>query len=240
MSPEFGSVWLWPLGSDSTTCQASVLIIFLALQSLGAATNSCQGQCHRTAQVQLLLSSTVCPPISLIPRTHFGPPDLFNHLHKKSTHLIYFLQRLILMWSEVSKHFHSRQLLPYGTLGSSYPGQTLMTYLRLSMVALASLRWTGLKCWEACFSECLRRTRFLHLSPLKKWWLFLFPWGLITEHPLGEKGGKGRPNCITPARSPPFSQDRTTLFMLHRLRPNSPRTQTLSASWKPVVLQHIP
>lgn len=48
-----------------------------------------------------------------------GPPDLFNHSHKRSTHLIYFSCGLILRWTQVSKHFTQVGSSP-GDLGSAH------------------------------------------------------------------------------------------------------------------------
>lgn len=82
-------------------------LTLLPQQSSGAATNCCHELRQKVLQFQPSLSSTALPLTSpFIPRIHLSPPDLFNHLHKKSTYCIYFLQRLILLWSGVSKYFH--------------------------------------------------------------------------------------------------------------------------------------
>lgn len=90
VSPEFSSAWLWPLVSISTIWQASVFSWHCS--PLEQPQIPARGCATKLPWCRLLLSSTTCPLISLIPRTHFVPHDLFNHLHKKSTHLIYFYE----------------------------------------------------------------------------------------------------------------------------------------------------
>lgn len=145
LSLEFTSAWLCPLELASLFAR-QVLLFSWHCSPLEQPRTVVGAYGSRLSRCSSCYLQQLCPLIFFIPRTHFGPPDLFNHLHKKSTYFIYFYRGWF--WCDLG---WVNTLIPV----SYSPRQHVFILsrtrwrdiLRLGMAVLSRLMWTRLKWW---------------------------------------------------------------------------------------------
>lgn len=145
VSLEFSSAWLCPL--ESASLFGRQVFFSWHCSPLEQPLTAARDYAPKLSRCSSCYLQQLCPLISLIPRTHFAPSDLFNHLHKKSTYLIYFYKGWF--WCDLGR-VNTLMHVSYSPRQHVFiPSRARWNdILRLTMVVLSRPIGTRLKCWK--------------------------------------------------------------------------------------------